>query len=218
MISSIAAPCPGRFAARADLRATTGTRTEMPRTKANDPDVKSGDERKSPPGRSPACASRATRSRSSAASRSWLLHAQAPGARHRRHRRRARHEPLDHAPLRDHARRARLPRAGRLAQVPPRPARDRPGDVGARTRPACASTPTRTSRSCASAPPTRSTSACSTARRSCTSTVSQLPPRPEQDRPRPAPRLAPAGVLHRRWASCCSPTCPSPSSASCSRR
>ena len=61
----------------------------------------------------------------------WLLHAQAPGAGDRGHRRRARHEPLDDAPLRDHARRARLSRAGRLAQVPPRAARHRPRDVRA---------------------------------------------------------------------------------------
>ena len=35
---------------------------------------------------------------------------------------------------------------------------------------------------------------------------------------RPAHRLAPARLLHARWASCCSRTCPRPISASCSPR
>ncbi len=41
----------------------------------------------------------------------------------------------------------------------------------------------------------------------------QLPPRAGKDRPEPAHRLARARVLHRRWASCCSRTCPRQSSA-----
>ena len=80
-----------------------------------------------------------------------LLHARTPGAGDRRHRRRVGDEPLDDAPLRDHAGRPRLSRAGRLAQVPPRAARDRPGDGRRSARPGWASTPSPTSRSCANA-------------------------------------------------------------------
>ena len=60
-----------------------------------------------------------------------LLHARAPGARDRGHRRRSRDEPFHHAPLRDHARGTGLSRAGRVAQVPPRPGRHQPGHVRA---------------------------------------------------------------------------------------
>ena len=41
----------------------------------------------------------------------------------------------------------------------------------------------------------------------------QLPPRPGQDRPRPAHGLAACPRTAPRWASCCSRTSPSPSSA-----
>ena len=46
----------------------------------------------------------------------------------------------------------------------------------------------------------------------------QLPPRAEQDRPRPAPRLAPAGVLHRDGQAAAGEPARAPSSATCSPR
>ena len=130
---------------------------------------------------------------------------------HRRHRRPSRHEPLNDAPLRDHARRAGLPRAGRLAQVPPGPARDRPGDVGAQLdRPARALPPylqelrQRTSY-------TVSLGGARRAGHPVTSTARASFRRAgEQDRPRPACRARDCRPTARRWASCCWRTCPTP--------
>ncbi len=144
-----------------------------------------------------------------------LLHPRAARARDRGHRRRARHEPLDDAPLRDHARRARIPRAGRLAQVPARPARHRPRHVGAQLHgPARARAPL--PRGAAPAhllhrQPRR-------ARRdrgALRGPGPQLPPRPEPGRPRPCRRARACPRTAPRWARCCSPTC---RTASCATR
>ena len=149
---------------------------------------------------------------------SQLLHAQAPSARHRRHRRRARHEPLDDAPLRDHAARARLPRAGRLAQVPPRPARHRPRHVRAELDRSARARPALPGRA---APAQLLLGQPRRARRPgdplCRPRA-QLPPRPGPGRPRRAHRLAPARVLHGDGQAAAGQPARRQTSASCSAR
>ncbi len=126
-----------------------------------------------------------------------LLYAQAPSARDRRHRRRARHEPLDDPPLRHHAARARLPRARRLAQVPPGTARDRSRHVRAqldRAGRARAPLPRRAAPAhLLHGQPRGARWAGDPVRRP----RAQFSPRAEPGEPRCAHRLATARVLHR---------------------